>query len=200
MLVSQVHFYKEKHAFHLYLLVNDKGENILASTIPRELLQKHFPSTYATLTYGYFPNAFSADRYLNIMADCILSRKVFKQFFYPDYLLVNGRANFETAESLIKLIDSFPLYSRTHYCKSNCPLLFWALTMKYNRMKRHILRTGTQIQKSQFEGYLLSEMMEQDYVHINNERAIHLILTEYGQPEYALVLNEYHELKFFVAL
>ncbi len=200
MLVSQVYFYGAKHAFHLYLLVNDKGENILASSIPRELLQKHFPSTYATLQFGYFPNAFSADRYLNIMADCILSRRLFKQFFYPDYLLNSGRASFETAEALIKLIDSFPLYSRTYYCKSNCPLLFWTLTMKYNRMKRYVLRTGIQIQKMEFEDFLMNEMMEQDYFHISNKSDIHLMLTEYGQPEYLLVLSENHELKFFIAL
>lgn len=200
MLVSQVYFHGAKHAFHLYLLVQENGGNILVSTIPKELLKKHFPSTYATLQYGYFPNAFSADRYLNIMADCILSRKLFRQFFYPDYLLNNGRASFETAEALMKLIDSFPLYSRTHYCKSNCPLLFWVLTMKYGRMKRHVLRTSIQIQKMEFEDYLLNEMMEQDYTCIYHESDIHLMLTEYGRPEYLLVISNNHELKFFIAL
>lgn len=200
MLVSQVYFQGEQHAFHLYLNVPEKGENTLVSTIPNELIQKHFPRSYATLKYGYFENAFSADKFMNILAERILTTKKLAQYYYPDYLLKNGRANFNTAEALIKLLDNLPLYSRTHYCQSNCPLLFWTLTVKFMRMKRNILRTGVQITKSEFGEYIMNDLMKADFTSVGAEGDVYLTLAEYGQVEYVLALSKQQELKFFISI
>ncbi len=200
MLVSQVYFQGDQHAFHLYLNVPEKGENTLMSTIPHELIQKYFPLSYATLKYGYFENAFTADKFMNILAERILKTKKLAQYYYPDYLLKDGRANFNTAEALIKLLDNLPLYSRTHYCQSNCPLLFWTLTIKFMRMKRNILKTGFRIEKDEFEDYVINDLMKTDFAHISSEGDVYLTLAEYGQVEYVLVINKRQELKFFISL
>ncbi len=201
MLVSQVYFFEEQHAFHLYLHVPYKGHNTLVSNIPYELLEKNFPSTFATLKYGYFADAFSADEYLTKMSEKIIATHSLHQFFYPEYLLGGcGRVSFGTAEAIIKLIDNLPIYSRTHYCEGNCPLLFWVLSIKYNRLKRHILRTGLRIPQDVFEDYLFNQLMTSDYRKIQEPGDVYLTLLEYGNVEYVLVIGIKKELKFFISL
>ena len=201
MLFSQVYFFEEHHAYHLYLHVPDKGHNTLVSTIPYELLEKYFPSTFNTLKYGYFADAFAADNYLTQMSEKIFATKSLHQFFYPAYLLGDyGRVSFGTAEAIIKLIDNFPIYSRTHYSESNCPLQFWVLSIKYNRLKRHISRTGTEISKIEFEDFIWHDLMRNDFAQISGPGDIYVTLSEYGTDEYVLVIDRQQQLKFFISL
>lgn len=201
MVISQVYFNKGKHAFHLILHVGRNGVNTLLSTVPNCLLNKVFPCTMATIKYAYIPSTTSAEEYLQKLADKILRRKELHEHFYPDYLLMDGRAALDLAEEMINLQEMLHFFPRTHYSAQSNWIEFFVITQMYLRKRRHILRTASRISRSDFEfNYLFNKRMELEFEAIS-EPNIQIELVEDGHVEYALVIcRDKQELLMFICV
>lgn len=200
MLVSAVFFDGNNHAFHLYLMKGYR-ENILLSTLPIFLLEKAFPNLYATMKYSFFANPFSVDLRLQELGEMILKKPEFKQYFYPDFLLNQGRIRFELAEQIIKYQEVLPMFASTFFSKEIDPIKFYVVNQMYQTKKRHIKRVGMQISVDRFEyEYIQDECMRNVFDNIVIKDPIILEMREEGRVEYVLVLNSNLDLEMFVVV
>lgn len=201
MLVSQVFFHRGSHAFHLYLNVDKQGDNTVLSTVPAPLLQKLFPNLMATIRFAHVPNAFAGEKYLQMLSERILKCEDLHRYFYPDYLLEGGRVSIKVAEQVINMNEILHMYPRSFYSPKTDKVQFFVLSQMYNRKKRHILRTAMFICRDRFEyEYVLNKAMEKDFELLTRATCFFLELSEEGQIEYALVLDENKELMMLVCL
>lgn len=201
MLVAQVFFHKNAHAFHLYLYVDYKGENILMSTVPKCLLEKYFPNTMASIKYAHVSSAFSGDKLLQMLSEKILLKKELHAFFYPDYLLAGSRATLELAEKVIKLQDVMHIRPNSYYTQKTDSIKFFVLNQIYLRKKRHILRSARFISKEDFDyNYIFTPQMRLEFETLQQKNSLYIELMEDCGVEYVLLLNSERELLMFVSV
>lgn len=201
MLVAQVFFHNDKHAFHLYLYVPEKGDNTVMSTIPVCLLNKAFPNAMAGIKYAHVSNSFSGDKLLQLLAQKILNRKELHAYFYSDYILTNGRATLELAEQVIKLQEVLHFFPNSYFTARTDNVKFFVLNQTYIRKKRHILRTARYISQADFDyNYIFTKEMRLEFEQLKQENSLYIELLEESGVEYVLLLNSEKELLMFVSV
>lgn len=201
MVVAQVFFQGDLHAFHLYLHVDQKGENTLMSTVPHCLLNKFFPSTMATIRHAQVPNAFECDKLLQILANKILGKKELHAYFYKEYMLTNGRVSPDIAETIINYQDIMLFYPSSYYTTKTNEIKFFVLNQIYCRKKRHILRTAKHINKDDFDyNYIFNAEMRLEFELLLKQNSMFIEIVEEGKVEYVLMLSDDRELLMFVVV
>lgn len=201
MLVSQVFFHGDKHAFHLYLNVDRKGNNALLSTIPVSLLSKFFPNTMLSIKYAHVASPFSGDKLLQKLAGKILRKKELHAYFYKDYILTNGRASLELAEQVIKFQDVMHFFPNNYYTQKTESVKFFVINQIYLRKQRHILRTAKYITQVDFDyNYIFTKQMRKEFEILQQKNSLCIELMEDCGVEYVLLLNSERELLMFVSV
>jgi hypothetical protein len=200
MLVSQVYFHENKHAFHLYLKVDFRCGNLLLSTIPLEVLKSKFPKTIMTLNHAYITSAFEGEKYLNSLANKIIAIKELHVYFYPDFILQEQRLKLDIVDDIINKSENLPIYTRTHYCRFSFPVEFFIMSSMFLSKKKLILRTAEEISVNEFMTYLLTSNMRIDFSMLDDSLSSYYKIFEEGVLEYLLLLNSRQELRMVVSL
>ena len=201
MLVSQVYFQAERHAFHLFLRVEKSGHNILMSTIPICLLWKYFPSAMHSLKHAFLADEFDANDKMEILSKIILNRPELHNFFYQDWILENNRIPFEDAEQITKYQEMLPLLPGYHFSTKTEKLKFFVLNQIFLRKQRHILRTAKLIPECYFKKeYIFNAEIEKEYLEFKKDELIYLELAEAHDVDYVLILDKDKNLKLFLSV
>ncbi|MCB0476758.1 MAG: hypothetical protein KDC84_01250 [Crocinitomicaceae bacterium] len=200
MLVAQVFFHGENHAFHLYINVDFKKGNTILSTIPVEVLNKYHRSTIIEIENAFVPSEFAANHYLEQLGKRILKNSDLHCYFYPEYLLQNGRLPFRLVEEIIKYQEILPLVPGAHYCQYSCPPKFFVLNSIYERKKRLILKTGQETTSAVFMDYLTNDNMMQDFQELDDSESHYLMMYEEGELEYLLLIDKATRLKMIISM
>jgi len=200
MLVSAVFFDGPKHAFHLYVQKDDI-QNILMSTLPVSMIEKNCPYLLAKIRYSELTSPFYADALLQQLGSSLLNNGRLRSYYYPDYLMSNGRVSFDNAEQIMKLQEVFGLFSNSYYSRSSDPIKFYVIHQKYQLTRNQIFRAGSPICEMEFDySYIQNMEMRIDYQHLNIRSPKFLQLQENGRVAYVLVLNEKDDLQMFVVV
>ncbi|MEZ4937064.1 MAG: hypothetical protein R2799_05675 [Crocinitomicaceae bacterium] len=154
-----------------------------------------------TIKHAYIPSPFAGDRYMQQIADKILQKKELHPYLYPDYLLTNGRANFEIAEQIIKYHELLPLVVHSFETKNTNAVKFFVFSQIFERKKRNILRYSIPICRPRFQHeYIFNKKMEMEFERITEKGMKFLEVIEDQQVQYVLVINQSNELIMVVSI
>lgn len=160
-------YFEGNIAFHAYLF--SERHNSLVTTLPDELIKRFFQRELYHLENALVVNQKMADRMLDEFSELILQDTRFKPYFYPSFL-TNGGVNFNTAEKLIHLQDSFVLKSGMCYSERLNPIEFFHLQQQFNLNKKHILKTSKFLSLEEFTAKYLTNNIAQfcfrEYTHV----------------------------------
>jgi hypothetical protein len=200
MLVCQVFFFEQKHAFHLYLHVDFRNGNKLLSNIPTEVIKRHFPKLMVALKHAYIPSAIFGDKYLQHIAKHILANKLFHAFFYPNYLLNYGRISLNQVDLIINSSEQLKLFPKTHYCKNSFPLEFYVMSQMFLTNCKCTLKEAEEINVVDYMDYLMHTSMHEDFSLLDDSRSRYFKVIEEGELFYLLMLDENLQLKMVISL
>ena len=142
----------------------------LVSNIPKELFE-YFDEEIKNLGVSYNKEEKSQEDYLIQVAEIVEKDNRSKQFYYPEYLLYNGKDMFEsTFFKFVNLGDGFILQPGKYYSRFYESLRFYVLTRKYHILRQfynHIFNEAIEeCSRSDFEKSLLSESSQQEYIEL----------------------------------
>src|SRR5690606_30223757 len=136
------------------------------------------------------------NRMLDEFSELILQDTRFKSYFYPTFL-TNGGVNFNTAEKLIHLQDSFVLRPGMCYSSKLNPIEFFYLQQQFNLNKRYIMKSCKCLSLEVFTSkYLTNDIAQfcfREYTHVFEC----LLDFEDEEVECGCVLDSIGELKMF---
>lgn len=185
-------FLDDKVAFHLFLLTGKT--NSIFSTIPQEILRKHYLKEFVYLQNSLVCCSKSGYRLLDEFSTLLLLDDRVSPYFYPTYLN-NGGVTFQTAEKLIQLQLGFQLLPGMCFSKTLNPIEFFYTEQIFLLGKRHILRTSKKMTQEEFTAkYIVSieskfcfrslKNVNDDYLELANEDAeCALLLDKCGAPK-----------------
>lgn len=177
----------------LYKKYEDDHEWELVSNLPKELFQ-HFDKEIKSLGVRHNRDEKSQEDYLTQVAEIVDMDNRSKSFYYPDYLLYNGKDMFEsTFFKFVNLGDGFILHPGKYYSRFHERIRFYILTRKYHIIKhfyndifnKEILACS----RNDFENSLQSEHSQKEYVDYyaaNN----HFFKVQETDAELYIMMNE----------
>lgn len=195
MLSSKTVYFEGKIAFHVYLI--SESYNSLVTTLPDGLVKRYLHKELYHLENALIVNQKMADRMLDEFSELILQDTRFKPYFYPTFL-TNGGVNFNTAEKLIHLQDSFVLRTGMCYSSKLNPIEFFHLQQQFNLNKRYIMKSCKCLSLEVFTSkYLTNDIAEfcfREYIQIVE----YLLEFDEELVECAGVLDSNKDLKMLV--
>jgi hypothetical protein len=197
MLASKAIFSDRKIAFHAYLF--SERSNSLVSTLPYELIKSHFQKELFHIENALLVNQKMADRMLSEFTELILQNTRFKPYFYPSFL-TNGGVNFNTAEKLIHLQDSFVLKSGMCYSSKLNPIEFFHLQQQFNLNKRYIMKSCKYLSLKEFTAKCLINSTAQFCFREYNQLVEYVLEFDDEAVECAGVLDLNKDLKMLVTV
>lgn len=195
MLASKAIFSDGKIAFHAYLV--SERHNSLVTTLPYELIKRHFQKQLFHLENALIVNQKMADSMLDEFSELILQDTRFKPYFYPSFL-TNGGVNFNTAEKLIHLQDSFVLKSGMCYSSKLNPIEFFHLQMQFNLNKSFILKSCNYLSLVEFTSKYLINSTAQFCFREYNQLVEYVLEFDDEAVECAGVIDSKKDLKMLV--
>ena len=195
MLVKREVYLDGKIAFHTFLATGKV--NSLVTTLPFELLKKGFQRELFHLENTLIIGQKMADRLLDEFTELILQNEAMHDYFYHNYLLIEG-VDFKTAEQLIHLQDDFELLARMCFSQRLNSIEFFHIQQRFLMGKRYILRTANKLNLDAFTAkYLTTDTSRFCFRSYVNEYKFLLEFEDEG-VECAFVLDAQYQLKMFV--
>lgn len=190
-------FLDDKVAFHLFLISGKT--NSIFSTIPQEILRKHYLKEFVRLQNSLVCGSKSGYRLLDEFSNILLFDYRISPYFYPAYL-INGEVTFQTAEKLIQLQHEFRLEPGMCFSKTLNPIDFFYTEQTFLLGKRHILRTSKKMTHEEFTAkYIVSDNSKFCFRSVKNVNDNYLELAD-EDAECALLLDKCGAPKMFVSI